>query len=417
MALRCVCTAVLATVLTRCTFAAVDNNNVTLYILPADIAGEYGAKCLDGSTPALYVRYTPGNTQWKVHLHGGGWCTSTIDCYYRATVNYDNMGGSGKLPASINTSDNAIFGLMNGDANNTVGGYNLALVMYCDGSSWSSYREQPIVYNGTSIWMRGRKNLDATLAFLERLGGFLTTSSDVILTGTSAGGMATYMHAEYVRARVPPSARVVAMPDAGFFLDAPNMAGVHAFGNDIMAAVNVSLWNVSWLGANSGEYGGANTACLAAFASRPWQCFFPAVAHAYNAHVPFFILNGLFDPAQMGIILGLGCVPPLGNCNATQTAALYSYATALHGNISAAVAAFGSRDGYFLHGCYQHESSCRDPDWMRIFVSSAAQTPNTSFSAWYTAATPPPMSVYRVVDVPWPGDTSCQPYGYVHGGC
>jgi hypothetical protein len=41
-----------------------------------------------------------------------------------------------------------------------------------------------------------------------------------ILTGCSAGGLATFIHCDDFRNLLPKSAKVKCMPDAGFFMDA-----------------------------------------------------------------------------------------------------------------------------------------------------------------------------------------------------
>ena len=39
------------------------------------------------------------------------------------------------------------------------GNWTTVFVLYCDGSSYTSYREDPIDVNGQKIWFRGRNNL------------------------------------------------------------------------------------------------------------------------------------------------------------------------------------------------------------------------------------------------------------------
>jgi len=51
----------------------------------------------------------------------------------------------------------------------------------------------------------------------------MSNADHVILTGASAGGLATYLHADYVRTLIPRATSLHAMPDAGFFLDIPNL--------------------------------------------------------------------------------------------------------------------------------------------------------------------------------------------------
>ena len=66
----------------------------------------------------------------------------------------------------------------------------------------------------------GLANLDATLDYaFEHMG--LDKATEVVLTGVSAGGLATYLHADRVAAAVrsrAPTARVTALPKIGFFL-------------------------------------------------------------------------------------------------------------------------------------------------------------------------------------------------------
>ena len=84
--------------------------------------------------------------------------------------------------------------------------------MYCDGSSFSSYRQD--TYDG--LHYKGRKILDGVLTELLTTHN-MNAATDVILSGTSAGGMATYMHAELFYKALPSSTKMVAVPDAGFW--------------------------------------------------------------------------------------------------------------------------------------------------------------------------------------------------------
>jgi hypothetical protein len=68
---------------------------------------------------------------------------------------------------------------------------------YCDGSSFSSYRPDPISTAKGPMWFRGRANLAATLEQLNAAHG-LGTASELILSGGSAGGLAVYYHLDYV---------------------------------------------------------------------------------------------------------------------------------------------------------------------------------------------------------------------------
>lgn len=55
-------------------------------------------------------------------------------------------------------------------------------------------------------------------------------STAVLLSGCSAGGLATYLHADYVRSLLPRSVkRFKAAPVSGFFLDHSNVDGTPVY--------------------------------------------------------------------------------------------------------------------------------------------------------------------------------------------
>ena len=74
-------------------------------------------------------------------------------------------------------------------------------------------RNHPVVQNGVSLYFRGFPILQATLQSLLEKG--MSNAQEVILTGCSAGGLATYIHADYVASILPPTAKYRAMADAG----------------------------------------------------------------------------------------------------------------------------------------------------------------------------------------------------------
>ena len=57
--------------------------DAALVTLPSDIQVKYNARCLDGSTPGLYLR-KGDPTRFKFHFQGGGWCNSPAECAGRA---------------------------------------------------------------------------------------------------------------------------------------------------------------------------------------------------------------------------------------------------------------------------------------------------------------------------------------------
>ena len=77
--------------------------------------------------------------------------------------------------------------------------------------------------------MTGKRLLDAVLDTLATSPYSLTSATDVLLSGCSAGGLSTILHADHVGHRIqamaPMLTRYKAAPCSGFFLDAPNVEG------------------------------------------------------------------------------------------------------------------------------------------------------------------------------------------------
>lgn len=118
------------------------------------------------------------------------------------------------------------------DANDTsvnpFGDWNFVWFAYCDGSSHSSNRDlhKPLVYNNTNLYFRGQAILDANLDELQVMGRFLSEATEVIVGGTSAGGLASIYHSSYIKSKLQnPRASLVAAPDAGFFFDHISYSG------------------------------------------------------------------------------------------------------------------------------------------------------------------------------------------------
>jgi len=256
--------------------------------------------------------------------------------------------------------------------------------------------------------MRGRAIMDANLDELERLYGFKSTASEVMVSGTSAGGLATYLHSSYIKSLLRPATRLVAVPDAGFFIDhASYVDGSTRSLYDMLAsAIGPSLWNAT--------LSGAGARCLAELAPQGLspRCYIPEYLYPYLTDVDgIFIMQSLYDPANLGISYQFNC-NPYSSCNASALAAMQAYSRDLLASLSKAQAGFSRRDSGFFTACYQHEESCRARDWFGIVIGG--QSANSTLWNWYSRGVGPDAAR---VDVLWPGDASCAPQGIDHGAC
>ena len=80
----------------------------------------------------------------------------------------------------------------------------------------------------------------------------------MVLSGGSAGATSVFMGIDYVSTLLPSTTRLTGAPDAGFFLDAADVAGAYWYRNSFIQAE--SFWHAI-------GNGNLNSGCLAAFPS------------------------------------------------------------------------------------------------------------------------------------------------------
>ena len=197
-----------------------------LVFLPAST----GALCLDGSPYGYYLSLAspsdPGRDKWVISIQGGGWCGDEGDCLGRS---------KGALGSSTGWSPNGGCYPGGGWDPGLVAGGNCAYLPYCDGASFSGYREDPWPVPPADIdqeaekaevaeaaevdllHFRGARNLNATLDSLFSTPTFVN-ATELLVVGTSAGGLSTLLHLDYIAGRVKsvaPRAKVKGVSDAG----------------------------------------------------------------------------------------------------------------------------------------------------------------------------------------------------------
>ena len=117
--------------------------------------------------------------------------------------------------------------------------------------------------------------MDATLEYLYEHHG-LGNAVQVMQSGGSAGGLAAYLHADYVhdwlKARAPNLQKYKSAPISGFFLD-----HVNVLGQPVYETMMRNLFH------ESNATGGVNRHCIAA--TRPadqWRCNFASGSYAHT---------------------------------------------------------------------------------------------------------------------------------------
>ena len=193
--------------------------SATGYWLDDALKGPDHAACLDGTAPLYYHRPGTGSgvNKWYIHHEGGGWCYNLNDCAGRA------KGALGSTnPAKSKDGKTANLGGGYFDTNPKVSpqmyNWNHVFLRYCDGGSFSGSNATSTLVNGETLWFRGKHVLKAMIADLVGARG-LKASTDVVISGCSAGGLATFLHVDHwatVLKTEAPKAKVRGMPGTTF---------------------------------------------------------------------------------------------------------------------------------------------------------------------------------------------------------
>ena len=256
------------------------------------------AVCLDGTPAAYYIRKATSEvnkTKWVLHLEGGGWCFDEATCVGRSgshlgsSVNDTTPQDLNVVPVCRGDIDCGILMVNNETYNPMTYDWNAVLFRYCDGGSFATSADQPTVTNGstpTTLYFRGWDNLKAILSTLIATEG-LDQATEVLAGGASAGGLAAFLHIDYIADTIKtssPDARVLGMPDSGYWPDSAQYAYIF---RDFFAQGNRTVE-------------GLNTNCVAKYGATDIEkCLYPQ-NFADLIETPLFVQQSLFDPLQNG---------------------------------------------------------------------------------------------------------------------
>ena len=330
-----------------------------LVTMPGAVA-RWGARCLDGSPAAYYYRAATSAanaTKWVLFFEGGGGCFTPESCLARAGT---RLGSSTRMPRTATCG-----GPLDEDgAANDFASWHHVLFAYCDGASFAGAAAAPVrVGRDAAVHFRGHANFLAAMHELLAARG-LDRATDVLLTGDSAGGIATFAHADAVAALLPRSVvRYKAAPMSGLFLRHANVRGAPVY-EDQMRAV----WALQNLSATT------SARCQAAQpAGAQHRCVFGADALPFVA-TPLFVVNSIYDKWSLNCIWAAEPVrahaPDACNCTAVPawraclrtgacTAAQWArlnrdWADVFRATLAACPALAAPGNGVYAYSCYDH---------------------------------------------------------------
>eukprot|EP00268_Persea_americana_P006537 TRINITY_DN1235_c0_g1_i2.p1 TRINITY_DN1235_c0_g1~~TRINITY_DN1235_c0_g1_i2.p1 ORF type:complete len:136 (-),score=15.71 TRINITY_DN1235_c0_g1_i2:24-431(-) len=126
----------------------------------------------------------------------------------------------------------------------------------------------------------------------------MRNANQALLSGCSAGGLATILHCDEFRELFPSNIKVKCLSDAGLFLDAIDISGGRTLRSMFEGVVNF-------------QGVGKNLPKTCTDHMDPTSCFFPQNSVA-NIRTPIFLLNAAYDAWQVQASLAPSAADPHG---------------------------------------------------------------------------------------------------------
>jgi len=332
---------------------------------------ESGACCLDGTPPVYHISRGNNPRKWMIFHEGGDWCSQLMvvdnpierdswSCYTRAA---QPLGSSKFHTSGFSFSKYASrFGYFSRDpqANPLMHDWNHVVLPYCDGASFSGWREQPAIVEDRELYFRGSSLLQAIMQDLLFNKG-LAQASEIVLVGASAGGLAVVLQADTWAHTIRQASQtfgrvdhpyVVALVDGGFFPDIQVYQKPCNYQQRM-----IKTWenhNVTSLTFQT---------CVKFHGTKPWKCMF-ASNLAKHVKTPMFALVSAYDGWQLEYEL---CESSLRGIN--------EYGDKVRVDSLGSVLTNPS-NGIFLDAC-RHHTKC----WNNIKIDG--DSPASAFSKWY----------------------------------
>jgi len=246
--------------------------------------------------------------------------------------------------------------------------WNFAWLLYCDGTSLSGRLEEPIIVDGPlgekSIYFAGSYIRDAAYTLLrDRFGlgsdsvnsdGDSNGNNNVVITGQSAGGLATILHINWWGKQLGEMYNIIGVTDGGYFLDydTSNTTNDHDYFVESYHDQMRYLYDRAKLDVNQDCVGrfkkdnhvrGRSNSSLG-----PQACMFAQHSWPFLRH-PIFVLNSRYDDWQLNQMLGYTSVQHSDRINA--------YGSRLSNEIIKSVnTGYGKnlRHGAFIDSCQHH---------------------------------------------------------------
>ncbi|KAK7855103.1 pectin acetylesterase 10 [Quercus suber] len=276
---------------------------------------------------------------------GGGWCDSIRSCVYRKNTRH---GSSTYMERQIQFS-----GILSNKAeeNPDFFNWNRVKLRYCDGASFSGdsqYKVGQLHFRGQRIWLAAMEDL---------MSKGMRHASQALLSGCSAGGLASILHCDEFRGLFPWTTKVKCLSDGGLFLDTIDVSG--------RRTLRSMFRGVVWL---QGVKKSLPWSC--ANHLNPTLCFFPQHLIA-DIKTPLFLVNAAYDMWQIQASLVPPSADPHGHWHACRknyahcTLSQIQFFQGFRNQMLNAVKGFSSsnKNGLFINSCFAHCQTERQDTW------------------------------------------------------
>ena len=305
------------------------------------------AKCIDGSNyKFLFSKgYGKGSSSFYFFFEPGGFCgdhtysrtkydTVIPNCYDKTKLNL----GTNRITFIVKHMLTFITRMLSQSKlfNPNFYNWNKVFVRYCDGALYQGSLDEPIIYNNTKLYIRGEDNVVEMLKYLVNNYSF-TTAENVLVTGSSAGGIAAFSWSKYINTLIQnKNVNYKVISDSGVFLD----RNISLYDNrNVMKEMLQRL--TTQLNLTSTER--MKLFCPFTAQDELWKCFSLLNLIEYNiGNYPMLFLVSQYDSWAMNYLVGSKCYmyqfKVYDNCNATEIAQFERYSTYLIEDIKQQIA-------------------------------------------------------------------------------
>lgn len=366
---------------------AVANDPLMVGLTLIQNAAAKGAVCLDGTLPGYHLRRGSGSgaNNWLINLEGGGWCNNVRTCVYRKKT---RRGSSKYMEKEI-----PFTGILssNPEENPDFFNWNKVKLRYCDGASFTGDtqdKDAQLEFRGQRIWSAAMEDL---------MSKGMSSAGQALLSGCSAGGLASILHCDEFRDLFPKTTKVKCLSDGGLFLDVFDVSGERTLRNFYNGVVDLQ-----------GVKQNLPRTCTDHL--DPTLCFFPQNLIA-SIKTPLFLLNAAYDSWQIQASLAPPAADPQGywhectlnhgKCSSLQIQFLQGFRSQMLNVIKDF--SKSNQNGLFINSCFAHCQSERQDTWFADDSPLIGSQPIAiAVGNWYFD-----RAVVKAIDCAYPCDKTC----------